>query len=310
MACQTATLLHSALSLEPLFTLATSGAPPAAANALLACQAAAAPCQLAAELAGSVAHHAGIAAPQELRWLAWQFERAAGRAFRGYRRYSTRTPGSWLGAVNSEALKSILDKLFMSSTVVLTSVWTAEAQRAAALPPPQQQPGALPPASAERAARAARMLGVFGDLQFCRIPLPMLSGFLKEAAAAMGGDVAAIRQLVDCFPPYAELYSECAERGGAPVWLVDTVAASKVQFLMTMLLPFCHMLAQVCGAAVPAGPLCAPPNGCHLCLLRPSLLAAPSCSHCCSSLPATLTAAGRVELLPPTLLCFSELATF
>jgi hypothetical protein len=140
--------------------------------------------------------------------------------------------------VNSQALKAVLDRLFLSTTLVLSSVWEGARQQpgaarqgegpaggtlqqgahksgehgASPVPLPAQQsapaqrglqgqrgaagPGSGPhlrgaggaagaatagatTAAAAAAAAAAQLVGVFADLQFCRLALPAYAAVLK-----------------------------------------------------------------------------------------------------------------------------------
>ncbi|GAB4816684.1 hypothetical protein N2152v2_003730 [Parachlorella kessleri] len=282
--CQAATLLQSALSLEPFLELAAQQASPGEANALLELQLASAPMQHAAELAGALARGASasrLLAKQQ--WLVGAFAAAAAEACRGYSRYVTGMPDEWMQQVSAPALKALLDRLFLSSIVVLTSVWAAvkqadptAAQGSAGASGPQQaehtssiartvprqpfrdqqQPelqgrgaeggakGSAAPAPAHAPAVAAALLGVFADLQFCRVALPAYAVLLKDTLAAATSDGAAADALVARLPCYTELSAACNAQQDMPAWLADPVLAAKVQFLMSALAPCCHLLPQ------------------------------------------------------------------
>jgi hypothetical protein len=231
--CQVQSLLHSALSLAPLCQAADARLPPAQASLLLQRQAGCALGQHAGAMARSLAEQWPRLDGGTQRWLGAQVQAAARQAHQQYRQYSLLAPADWLAAIDGLAVRQLLDRLFMSCLVLLAAGWEAAAAAGAA-------------GGQQRGQRAAVVAGALADLQFCRVSTPQYAVLLKAALAEVPGDAAAAASLAACLPCYADLAAPCPARGGQAAWLVDGVAAAKVQFLVNALVPCCDQLPQVC----------------------------------------------------------------
>lgn len=238
--CQTWSLLHSALSLEPLHRAAAVQLPPAAASAALQRQLGCALMQHAGSLASSLAARYAALDGGTQRWLLEQVQAAARQAHQHYRHYSLSPPLAWLSAVDADAVRQILDRLFLSCLVLLAAALEALGRLQ---PAPSVAAATLQLQPAQLSALAARVLA---DLQFCRLSSPpQYAAVLKAALADLPGDAQAASSLASCLPCYAELAAPCATRGGEATWLVDGAGAAKVQFVMSLLVPCCNALSLV-----------------------------------------------------------------
>ncbi len=228
--CQALSLLRSVLSLAPLCDAAAAQVPPAKASQQLRDQAGGALAHQAGTLARNLAEHLPLLPAREQQWVLQEVQVAALEAHRLYRRYSLETPAAWLAAVDSTALRQLLDRLFLSCLALLGAAWQTAPSHAL---------------RAQRAQLAAAVLVALADLQFCRVASPQHAALLTAVLAEAPSDAAGAAAVAASLPCYAELAAKCRARGGQPAWLVDGVTAAKVQLLMLALVPCVANLPQV-----------------------------------------------------------------
>ncbi|KAK9829437.1 hypothetical protein WJX72_005867 [[Myrmecia] bisecta] len=159
-----------------------------------------------------------------------------------YRDYALGTAPAWLGAVDSAAVRQVLDKVFMAAVLLLTSFWEA----ATAAPARQRDlhtRGSLQ-RSNESPLLAVKILYTLAHLHFCRMRLSAVSVLLKSVLAAVADDVQASEALLLRLPCYADCIAPSSVASGQATWAVDAVLATRVHFLMGMLVPCIACLPQ------------------------------------------------------------------
>ena len=233
--CQARSLLQSALDLGPLLRAAKAAMPPAQASEQLRRQVGSALGQHTASLASGLAAQLPLLDGGAQHRLVQQVAAAGWQAYQQYRELALAVPPDWLAGLDAAALRPLLDRLFLSCLALLAAAWDAAPAAAAA--------GTA--AATVRARLAASVAGVLADLQFCRLGAAQYASLLRAVLPEVASDPAAAASLAACLPYYADLAAPCPARGGAPAWLVDGVAAAKVQFLFNALVPCCAALAEV-----------------------------------------------------------------
>ncbi|BDA43549.1 hypothetical protein COCOBI_04-5610 [Coccomyxa sp. Obi] len=232
--CILGTLLQSTLSLAGLFEAASSGQPPAVASAWLQRHLAGALMSGAATCSRVVAEQYVAAESHEQQAAQLAVHRFAVAFHDQYREYALRTPQSWLEAVDGGAVRQVLDKVFMCAVLLMSTFWDAAGKREDRLAEGQSR---MAPEEI-----AVRLLDVLGHLQFCRLRLSVYSLLLQALLSATARSTQACQGLLLCLPSYAYLVGPAVN--GAPVWEADSVLASRMQFLMSMLGPCIPRLTQ------------------------------------------------------------------
>lgn len=236
--CQALSLLQSALSLRPFCAEAAGGNSPEAASDLLRRQLQTGLGQHAAAVARGLAdQYPTTADPAMHSWLMQQLVAAAQQAYMQYAAYSVQTPAGWMQAVDGQALRQLLERVFLSAMLLLDATWRVAGSHQ------------LGPAHPAQALAAATMVGILANLQFCRVPMEQYGTLLREALAVLPGDPEAAATVAGGLPQYAEVAGPCSARDGAPRWVADAVTAAKIQFVFTVLVTCCRQLPEVrsCG---------------------------------------------------------------